>query len=141
MLLLCGCICSCLADCVWRCAETMRKKFSGDLVMKESFVWIDPASKSIHWAKAGTHKGLKHKHILLDKNSSYSIIGKDAPPAKEGDSSNTSNSSSSSSSSGESAVPKSYKRAAAAACAAPTREKDARRARPEAGRRARAGAA
>jgi hypothetical protein len=82
----------------------MRKKFSGDYVMKESFVWIEPASKSIHWsvsvssmtvscshlschslflrARSATQKNVKHKHILLDKNSSYNLVGSDGESLK-----------------------------------------------------------
>ena len=31
------------------CAEVMKKKFSKDFMFKDSYLWIDPLTKSIHW--------------------------------------------------------------------------------------------
>jgi len=46
-------------------AEIMKKKFTGDNSSKDSYVWITPRTKSLHWGKSkGDAK--KSKFILLD---------------------------------------------------------------------------
>lgn len=55
--------------------EIMRKKFSKDFLAKDSYIWIEPLTKSIHWAKSAAHKyeSSKHKHFLLDKTSTAEL--------------------------------------------------------------------
>eukprot|EP01038_Epipyxis_sp_PR26KG_P009665 gene9665-13013_t len=57
--------------------ETIKKKFSQDFLFKDSFIWINPYTKSLHWAKSMSDKNskIKHKCILLDRSNSYNTIG------------------------------------------------------------------
>jgi hypothetical protein len=47
----------------------MKKKFSTDFMFKDSIIWIEPGSKSLHWAKSVTERKSPHlsKYIFLNR--------------------------------------------------------------------------
>ncbi len=51
----------------------MKKKFSKDFMFKDSFLWIDPMTKSIHWGRSRDDKAVpkNQKYLLLDRFNSY----------------------------------------------------------------------
>jgi len=58
--------------------EMLKKKFTSDFMFKESFVWLDSSTRSIHWAKSAADKNdpAASKYIMLAKNQdSQAIFG------------------------------------------------------------------
>jgi len=51
--------------------EIVQKKFCSDFLFKDSFVWVNLAKQSLHWAKSSIHKSdpKKQKYVMLQKNS------------------------------------------------------------------------
>lgn len=50
--------------------EVMKKKFSTDFMFKESFVWIQPDTKSLHWGKSAAQGDRSHaKYVFLDRTA------------------------------------------------------------------------
>lgn len=47
--------------------EIMKKKFSKDFRAKDSLLWVDPVTKSLHWAKSKSDKA-NSKYILLERD-------------------------------------------------------------------------
>jgi hypothetical protein len=49
--------------------ENVKKKFSKDFLAKDSFMWIDPLRKSLHWGKSSADKSnpSSTKFINLDR--------------------------------------------------------------------------
>jgi len=57
--------------------EPLKKKFSTDFMFKESFIWINPATKTLHWAKSLNEKE-------NPRNSKYlSLCGPTARPISQ----------------------------------------------------------
>jgi len=63
--------------------ETLKKRFSKDIIPKDRFVWIEPRTKSIHWAKRKSERedASKVKFFLLDKTSTLpsDMVGQESP--------------------------------------------------------------
>jgi phosphatidylethanolamine-binding protein (PEBP) family uncharacterized protein len=51
--------------------EVMKKKYSTDFMFKDSFVWIQPLTKSLHWSKSASDRTSNTKYIMLDRLVGY----------------------------------------------------------------------